>query len=86
MFSDNAAEALENMGHTFWISYILQANCALMNQDCDTTVNVTYKNVDSGHILSKGLFPYEEFTITQEDWKLSQNQDVMRSIDYFAQK
>lgn len=82
LFSDNAAEALENMSHTFWISYILQTNCALMNKDCDTTVNVTYKNADSGHILSKGLFPYEEFTITQEDWKLSQNQDVMRSIEY----
>lgn len=67
LFSDNAAKALENMSHTFWISYILQTNSALMNQDCDTTVNVTYKNADSGHILSKGLFPYEEFTITQED-------------------
>lgn len=82
LFSDNAAKALENMSHTFWISYILQTNSALMNQDCDTTVNVTYKNADSGHILSKGLFPYEEFTITQEDWELSQSQDVMRSVEY----
>ena len=24
LFSDNTAEALENMGHTFWINYILQ--------------------------------------------------------------
>ena len=82
LFSDNAAEALENMGHTFWMNYILQANCALMNKDCDTTVKVIYKNADSGHILSKGLFPYEEFTITQEDWELSQSQDVIRSIEY----
>lgn len=82
LFSDNAAEALENMSHTFWISYILQTNCALMNKDCDISVKVIYKNADSGHILSKGLFPYEEFTITQEDWELSQSQDVMRSIEY----
>ncbi len=82
LFSDNAAEALENMGHTFWISYILQTNCALMNKNCDTTVNVTYKNAESAYILSKGLFPYEKFTITQEDWELSQNQDVIRSIEY----
>lgn len=82
LFPGNMTEALENMNHTFWISTILQTNRALIDQDCDTAVNVTYKNVESGYVLSEGLFPYEPFTITQEDWQLSQSQDVIRSLEY----
>ena len=40
------------------------------------------KNATSGYILSKGLFPYESFTLTQNDWILSEKQDVLLSSNY----
>ena len=82
LFSDNPMEALENTGHTFWINYILQVNRILLTGDSDIAVNVTYQNADSGHILSQGMFPYESLTITQDDWELSNSQDVLLSSEY----
>lgn len=82
LFSDDPMEALENTGHTFWINYILRTNRILSTGDRDIAVNVTYQNADSGHILSQGLFPYESLTITEDDWNLSNNQDVLLSSEY----
>lgn len=82
LFSDDPNDALENMSHSFWINYILQTNRILMTHDCDIAIDVTYKNANSGYILSKGLFPYESFTLTENDWILSEKQDVLLSSNY----
>lgn len=81
-FPDDPRTALENISHILWINTILQTNRILMTHDCDAAVDVTFKNGDSGHMLSKGLFPYESFTVTQKDWELSENQDVLLSSNY----
>ncbi len=62
--------------HFTWINSILRTNRILLTGDCDTTLKVTIRNADSGHIVSTSLLPYEPMDINSIDWAKSTTEDV----------
>ena len=82
IITDDVMETLGNLSHSYWINSILLTNRILVSKDSDIAITVIYKNADSGHIIAKALFPYETISMTDEDFKLSESQDVLMSSEY----
>lgn len=82
IMTGDVMETLGNLSHSYWINNILLTNRILMSKDSDIAIDTIYKNADSGHIIAKALFPYETISMTDEDIKLSESQDVLMSSEY----
>lgn len=75
-------ESFDTGGNMFGIISLITANRVLETGDCDSGVDVTIVNVNSGFVASSGFFPYEDIAITDKDWAASETADVNQSSEY----
>ncbi len=76
---DNFEAAARKSTQFVWMNQLLLINRVLYSCDCNAAIRIIYKNVNSGHIVTSGIFPYEGITMSYDDWKKSSTEDVLRS-------
>ena len=51
-------------------------------EDKDAAIKCTFKNTDTGHVITNFTVPYERMTILDEDWEESKTEDVTIPFEY----
>ncbi len=65
----------------FGILNIALANRILLTADSDVGLSVEVINQKSDHLLTKAYYPYQQVSITDQDWQTSKEQDVLVSFE-----